>query len=90
METEKVVFSGRVQGVGFRYSCKMFADQLGIYGTIHNDWNGDVIATLQGDPALVNQFIRDLPQKISPWARIAKVERTKIPQPLVYHDFRII
>ncbi|MGL5899153.1 MAG: acylphosphatase [Lactobacillaceae bacterium] len=90
MVTEKVIFSGRVQGVGFRYSCKMFADEIGLFGTIHNEWDSRVIATLQGDSELINYFIRNLPKKISPWARISKVERTKIPQTLVYHDFRII
>ncbi|BDR58323.1 acylphosphatase [Xylocopilactobacillus apicola] len=90
METEKIIFSGHVQGVGFRYSCKMLADQLGITGTIHNDWNGSVIAIVQGSPDVINQFTRNLPNKISPWARISKVERTKILDTQVYHDFRII
>lgn len=90
METEKVIFSGHVQGVGFRYSCKIFADQIGITGTVHNDINGDVIAIIQGSQDLLDEWIRKLPTKISPWARIAKFERTKISYNTVYHDFQII
>ncbi|BDR56234.1 acylphosphatase [Xylocopilactobacillus apis] len=90
METEKLLFSGRVQGVGFRYSCKIFADEIGLTGTIHNDSNGNVTAIVQGSQNLINKFTSELPNKISPWARIAKVERTKILDNPVYHDFRII
>ena len=90
METEKIIFSGRVQGVGFRYSSKMFADELYLTGTIHNERNGDVITIIQGPVDTINQFIRGLPNKISPWAQITKVERIKLSDTTVYHDFRII
>lgn len=41
--------SGKVQGVGFRYTTKMVADQLGVLGIVRNEDNGDVYIEAQGE-----------------------------------------
>lgn len=49
--------SGKVQGVGFRYTTKMVADQLGVLGIVRNEDNGDVYIEAQGEEKKVNDFI---------------------------------
>ena len=45
---ERIVFSGRVQKVGFRLEVSELAKRLGITGYCENMENGDVLAELQG------------------------------------------
>ena len=42
------VFTGRVQGVGFRYNAKYAADTLGVTGWVRNEWDGTVTMEAQG------------------------------------------
>lgn len=44
------VVSGRVQGVGFRYSTKRVAEQLELSGWVKNLPDGNVKAVAQGSP----------------------------------------
>ena len=46
-----IIFSGRVQGVGFRYTACYLARPLGLTGWVKNLWDGDVEMEVQGDPA---------------------------------------
>lgn len=43
-----IIFSGHVQGVGFRYILSMYAVSLGLTGFVRNLSNGDVEAQVQG------------------------------------------
>jgi acylphosphatase len=43
-----VVVGGRVQGVGFRYSCYTLARRLGLGGWVRNTPDGDVEVWLEG------------------------------------------
>ena len=49
MRRYQVVFSGNVQGVGFRYEMWLMADKLGVTGLAENLPNGDVYAEIQGE-----------------------------------------
>ncbi|MFO8041445.1 MAG: acylphosphatase [Sodalinema sp.] len=53
----RVMISGRVQGVGFRYSTQQQARQLGVSGWVRNRRNGTVEALFEGDPALVQNAV---------------------------------
>jgi len=56
MKRYYIVFKGRVQGVGFRYTLMMLARKLNITGWIKNLYNGDVEAEFQGENA--DEFFR--------------------------------
>jgi acylphosphatase len=53
MVTRHLRISGRVQGVGFRYSMQREAARLGLSGWVRNRRDGGVEALVQGDEASV-------------------------------------
>ncbi len=50
---------GRVQGVGFRYFVKQKADMIGISGYVKNQPKGIVYAEAEGEPELLELFIKE-------------------------------
>ena len=52
-----VLVHGRVQGVGFRWSCRREADRLGIDGWVRNRMDGTVEILAQGDPDSVHALV---------------------------------
>jgi acylphosphatase len=52
-----LIISGRVQGVGFRYSMLAEAERLGVTGWVRNRRDGTVEAVVDGDPAAVSAII---------------------------------
>jgi acylphosphatase len=59
--TRRLAISGRVQGVGFRYSMERKARGLGVTGWVRSRRDGGVEATVQGTPEAV--------AAITEWAR---------------------
>ena len=59
MQKVRLLVSGRVQGVGFRYSTYALALEIGdIYGRVWNNDNGTVEILAQSDnPAMLAMFI---------------------------------
>ena len=55
-----IFFSGRVQGVGFRYSAIYLARPLGLTGWVENLWDGRVEMEVQGDEESIAQFLKEL------------------------------
>ncbi len=53
-----VFISGRVQGVGYRYSTKDEADRLSLNGWVLNRPDGRVEAVFEGSREVVEQMIR--------------------------------
>ena len=62
MQKVRLLVSGRVQGVGFRYSTYALALDIGeIYGRVWNNDDGTVEILAQSDnPAKLAKFIQDL------------------------------
>lgn len=50
-------FTGRVQGVGFRYRAKYAADSLGITGWVKNEYDGSVELEAQGREESINRML---------------------------------
>lgn len=67
------VISGRVQGVGFRWSAVREAERMGIVGWIRNMPNGSVECWAQGEPANLVRF-REWLALGPPGAMIASVK----------------
>lgn len=64
---------GRVQGVGFRFTTKQTADQLGINGIVRNETDGSVYVEAVGAEEKMNQFIEALSKGPSPSATVDRV-----------------
>ena len=55
-----IFFSGRVQGVGFRYSAIYLARPLGLTGWVENLWDGRVEMEVQGDEDAIRELLKSL------------------------------
>ncbi len=68
---------GVVQGVGFRPSVYVLADELGLAGFVLNDARG-VLIEIEGAATVVERFVEELPQRAPPLARIDGVTLTEL------------
>lgn len=60
MKTYKIIFKGRVQGVGFRYTARNIAKRLDLDGTVKNLENGDVEVYIYADEDSLDKFVLEL------------------------------
>jgi acylphosphatase len=54
---KRIIVTGRVQGVGFRYATVEQANRLGIVGTVRNTPDGRVELVAEGPPSQVDALI---------------------------------
>lgn len=54
----RIVFYGRVQGVGFRYRAQYAAEQYRLTGWVYNEDDGTVLMEVQGDEASIDQMLQ--------------------------------
>ncbi len=66
--------SGRVQGVGFRYSAASEAQKLDITGFAENNPDGSVYIEVEGEEAALKKFLAWC--RKGPW--LANVERVEV------------
>lgn len=77
MKKFRINVTGRVQGVGFRFTTKMLADQLGVKGTVKNEADGSVTIEAIGNETIMEEFIAALKKSPTP---SGKVTNTKIEE----------
>ena len=70
-------FTGRVQGVGFRYTAYHIATNLGVTGWVYNEWDGSVIMEAQGEPSLLDKLVSLIDQ--GTFIHIEGIEEDEIP-----------
>ncbi|HMQ50466.1 MAG TPA: acylphosphatase [Anaerolineae bacterium] len=83
-----VFISGRVQGVGFRYSTRLKAQALDLTGWVKNLWDGRVEALFEGPEPAVRQAVAWC-RHGDPPARVEQIEVTYGPASGEFHDFRV-
>lgn len=69
-----IYFEGRVQGVGFRYTCRYLANSHNIKGWVMNLPDGRVELLAQGEEEDLNAFIRDLKNEFLNYITNIKIE----------------
>ena len=84
---KKIIFSGSVQGVGFRFTALSVADRNQLTGQVRNVFDGTVEMIIQGDPEDINDCIHDL-KEAYPNNNITAAARD-IPFDPKYKDFKI-
>ena len=60
MKRYKIIFKGRVQGVGFRYQVKALADKIELTGSVKNLYDQSVEAFIQGEEEEILEFFKGL------------------------------
>lgn len=60
-----IIFSGRVQGVGFRFTAREVAERYELTGFVRNTSDGKVELLLQGQEQDIDNCIDDLQQTFS-------------------------
>ena len=58
--TEHLIFTGRVQGVGFRYTVQSIAKRNLVKGYVKNMADGTVELVMQGGPAAMNALLAEV------------------------------
>jgi acylphosphatase len=79
MLAKQVIFEGRVQGVGFRYTVKDLARGFDVCGWVKNLADGTVELQVMGEPAEVASFIREIAEESNVAHHIKHFTSTSIP-----------
>lgn len=82
-----VFFSGRVQGVGFRYQTLQVAKEFEISGWVSNLPDGRVQLEAEGEPVEVKGFITAIQERMEGYIR--KVEELSSTRPPQFSGFSI-
>jgi acylphosphatase len=61
--TRRVIFEGRVQGVGFRYTTKDIAKGFEVCGTVKNLPEGTVEMEVMGEREEVEAFLKEIAEE---------------------------
>jgi acylphosphatase len=82
-----IIFTGRVQGVGFRYTAYNIASRYKLAGFVRNSPDGTVEMFAQGPDDDITACIRDIEESFHGYVRKTDIEEdTFNPQ---YTDFNI-
>lgn len=86
-ETQRVLFSGRVQGVGFRWTTQRFAAHYDLTGWVKNLADGRVEMVAQARPTDIESLVCDLQTHFGDG--ITSIERESVRNSPVYEEFAI-
>jgi len=84
---ERVLVTGTVQGVGFRPTVCRLARTLGLGGWVRNTAAGATLE-LEGAPAELERFLRELPGALPAGAALRELQRARV-DPVGEREFRI-
>ena len=73
-ERRRVHFSGRVQGVGFRFTCQSLAARFEVAGYVRNLADGGVELVIEGDPAEIDRFLATIQAEMGSYIREIQTE----------------
>jgi acylphosphatase len=82
-----IVFVGRVQGVGFRFTAYNIANRYHLTGLVRNLLDGTVEMVAQGPPDDIDACVRDINNAFARYIRETKIE--EVPPNPQYADFKI-
>ena len=85
---ERIVVTGRVQGVGFRWSAADLARGLGVAGTVRNREDGAVEIEARADRGTLERFRAALREQTP--GRVDRLAREPLPTAPTGDGFRIV
>ncbi len=83
-----IKITGKVQGVGFRETTKIIANQISVNGFVRNESDGSVYIEAEAEPVFLDEFVnwcQDGPDR-------ARVEQVEVAEAEVknYRNFEIL
>ncbi|UCD29588.1 MAG: acylphosphatase [Planctomycetota bacterium] len=82
-----VLYSGTVQGVGFRFMTERVAREFKVTGTVRNLPDGQVEVVAEGDPSEIHRFLAGIDEAMSGYIRDRQISRE--PATGEFRDFSI-
>ncbi|MGL4398794.1 MAG: acylphosphatase [Luteolibacter sp.] len=79
MLAKKVIFEGRVQGVGFRYTVKDLSRGFEVCGWVKNLPDGSVELQVMGESDEVESFIKEIAEESNVAHHVKNLIAVKIP-----------
>ena len=87
-ERREVLYSGRVQGVGFRYTARQAAQGFAVTGFVKNLDDGRVQLVVEGETAEVDRLLAEIQERLSGYIRLTQV--AKAPATGEFRTFEIV
>jgi acylphosphatase len=87
MHRKIVYFSGRVQGVGFRYTAQNVAQQYNVQGYVKNLPDGRVMLVLEGPDDEMDTTVESIRQRLDSF--IGQVDSNLLPATGEFRQFQI-
>jgi acylphosphatase len=82
-----IIFTGQVQGVGFRFTAQRIANRYQLTGFVRNLYDGTVEMLAQGFEQEIKDCINDIKSSFAGYIRETIIN--EIPADPKYKDFRI-
>lgn len=90
MKTVTMKVTGLVQGVGFRWTTQMIAQELGITGTVKNNPDGSVSIVAQGEELPLEHFIKKVKASPSVAGHVDHVDLNTISNAEKFTRFSVV
>jgi acylphosphatase len=74
IEARRVLYSGRVQGVGFRYTARRIAQQHAVSGFVRNLDDGRVELVAEGTPSEIDGLLKQIAEAMTGYIRDVRIE----------------
>ena len=87
MTARHIIFTGRVQGVGFRFTALDIAERYRLTGLVRNLPDGTVEMLAQGTAQTIADCLRDIQETFAGYIKKTRIE--EIPPDPQYEDFKI-
>ena len=86
-QRRETYYSGRVQGVGFRYTTRNLAQDYQVAGFVRNIRDGRVEVVVEGVPTEVERFLAAIQSALGHY--IAGIQQNALPATGQFHQFEI-
>jgi len=83
------MISGRVQGVGFRYSAQQKAKEYNLVGWVRNNMDGTVELEAEGSDDQLSAYIAELKSGFNQFIRVEHIKEQTIDKKQGYKKFSI-
>ena len=82
IERRRVIYSGRVQGVGFRFLSQKLAQGFAVSGSVRNLADGRVELIVQGEGEVISAYLAAVGRELGDKIHSSHVEAESVADPL--------